>query len=152
MTKSLEEENGISPFLRIHIDPPIVGKARPRFNRRGRVYTPKKTKDFEEKVSQLTLIALHAANRIGPTQLPVLIFGTIIHPIPKSIKNVPDGGWVAKGGHLYPDIDNVIKACLDGMNKIAYLDDSQVCGLRFTRCYAAEGEHPGIYLELYTIG
>jgi Holliday junction resolvase RusA-like endonuclease len=45
----------------------------------------------------------------------------------------------------------VIKACLDGLNGVAYLDDSQVSGLRWTRVYAIEEEQPGIYLELYTV-
>ena len=147
----LEEEENVSPFMRLHIDPPIVGKGRPRMNRRGQIYTPQRTKDFEERVAQLALISLHAENRIGPTQLPVLVFGTILHPRPKSMKK-SSGGWVAKGGSHYPDIDNVIKSTLDGLNGVAFVDDSQVCGLRFTRCYAEPGEHPGIYLELFTIG
>jgi len=148
---NLEDLPAITPFLRLYIDPPIVGKGRPRMNRRGSVYTPQKTKKFEEKVSQLALISLHAENRIGPTTLPVIVFGTIVHPLPKRFKTPPDRGWVAKGGHHYPDIDNVIKACLDGLNGVAYIDDCQVSGLRWTRVYAVGEEKPGIYLELYTV-
>ena len=148
---TLDEVPGIKPFLRLYVAPPIVGKGRPRMNRRGSVYTPQKTKRFEDRVSQLALFALQAENRLGPTSLPVIVFGTVVHPLPKRYKTPPSRGWVAKGGHHYPDLDNVIKACLDGLNGVAYLDDSQVSGLRWTRVYAIEEEQPGIYLELFTV-
>jgi hypothetical protein len=50
---TLDEVPGIKPFLRLYVAPPIVGKGRPRMNRRGSVYTPQKTKRFEDRVSQL---------------------------------------------------------------------------------------------------
>lgn len=35
-----------------------------------------------------------------------------------------------------PDIDNVIKAVLDGLNGVAYADDSQVVALSASKCYS----------------
>ena len=40
-----------------------------------------------------------------------------------------------------PDLDNVIKAVLDGCNGVAYLDDKQIVELNATARYA---ETPGV--------
>jgi Holliday junction resolvase RusA-like endonuclease len=42
------------------------------------------------------------------------------------------------GGRRRVDIDNVAKACLDSLNGIAYLDDSQVVDLHAHKAVAAE--------------
>jgi Holliday junction resolvase RusA-like endonuclease len=36
-----------------------------------------------------------------------------------------------------PDIDNIVKAILDGMNGIVYVDDKQVVDLNLTKVYSA---------------
>ncbi len=35
-----------------------------------------------------------------------------------------------------PDADNIIKIILDGLNKVAFYDDAQVCKLYFEKRYA----------------
>jgi len=37
-----------------------------------------------------------------------------------------------------PDIDNIVKAVLDGMNGIVYLDDKQVVDLHLTKVYSSK--------------
>ena len=39
---------------------------------------------------------------------------------------------------IKPDIDNVAKAVLDGLNGIAFEDDKQVINLRIAKAYANE--------------
>ena len=43
-----------------------------------------------------------------------------------------DSGWTTKK----PDSDNVIKIVLDGLNKVAYHDDAQICKLSFEKRYS----------------
>ena len=43
-----------------------------------------------------------------------------------------NGDWATKK----PDSDNIIKIILDGLNKVAYYDDSQVCKVNFEKKYA----------------
>ena len=40
-----------------------------------------------------------------------------------------DSDWVTKK----PDSDNIIKIVLDGLNKVAYHDDAQICKLSFEK-------------------
>lgn len=41
-----------------------------------------------------------------------------------------------------PDCDNLAKACMDALNRIAWTDDSSICQLYVEKCYAASGETP----------
>lgn len=97
-------------------------KQRPRFSRKsGRSYTPSQTVSFERQVGQIALE--HFPQPIdGPVR--VVVRATF----------VPAKSWSKKktAEHLNrphtqkPDADNVIKAILDGLNRIAFADDSQV--------------------------
>ena len=49
---------------------------------------------------------------------------------------------------LKPDIDNVLKAVLDGLNKIAYSDDTQVIAGSFEKFYS---DNPGVIVEVAEI-
>ena len=83
-----------------------VPKHRPRVNRNGTVYTPQKCRVYEESVGW-------AAKQVfrnpydGPIELQIRIF------------------IASKGGKI-GDLDNYIKSISDGLNHIAYRDDSQV--------------------------
>ena len=43
-----------------------------------------------------------------------------------------NGDWATKK----PDSDNIIKIVLDGLNKVAYHDDAQICKLSFEKRYS----------------
>jgi Holliday junction resolvase RusA-like endonuclease len=101
------------------------GKQRPRATGRGgfaRMYTPKETVSFERVVGQIAL-PLFPAPITGPVRLTV--FATF----------EPAASWSKKkrAQHLHrhhtqkPDTDNILKALKDGLNRIAWVDDSQVC-------------------------
>lgn len=96
-------------------------KQRPRSTRQGRIYTPKETVSFERQVGQIA--AQHFAAPItGPVRLTVIATFE------------PAASWSKRktAEHLHrphtqkPDLDNCLKALKDGMNRIAWVDDSQV--------------------------
>lgn len=47
-----------------------------------------------------------------------------------------------------PDIDNLMKACLDGIRGIVVADDAQIVSLRVAKHYATEDTSPGVYVRL----
>ena len=47
-----------------------------------------------------------------------------------------------------PDLDNLQKSCFDALNGLAYDDDSQIVSVVATKYRAAEGEVPGVTIEL----
>lgn len=114
----------------------IVGKGRPRFTFKGgfaKVYTPKKTKDFEDKIA---LCYRKNSNHKSDKALRLKIFA--YREIPKSTtKKLKQ--WLLEKVFLCtvkPDIDNIIKVVLDALNNVAYNDDIQVCQLVIMREYA----------------
>ena len=98
--------------LKIIIPGKPVAKGRPRFGK-GKVYTPKKTADFENTVAWMAKAAMGSRK---PLEGPVKIH------ITASFKSNKKTWHVNR-----PDADNIEKGILDGLNGIAFLDDSQVC-------------------------
>ncbi len=47
-----------------------------------------------------------------------------------------------------PDCDNLAKSVLDSLNGLAYHDDGQIVVLMVKKYHAAEGETPGVSLQL----
>lgn len=87
-----------------------VPKGRPRFNRsNGRVITPKRTRDYEEHVGWAA-----RSNGVIKMEGDVAV-------------------WLDLAFCRNKDIDNIAKSILDGMNGIAYDDDSQVAFLQVKR-------------------
>jgi len=100
-----------------------VGKGRPRvtvFNGKPRLYTPAKTKAFENLVGFTASFDLEEI--AGPIRVDILAIASR----PKRLMRKKD-----PAGLMYrpvkPDADNVRKAVLDGLS--AFFDDKQVvCG------------------------
>jgi crossover junction endodeoxyribonuclease RusA len=84
----------------------VVPKGRPRLGK-GHVYTPEKTRAYE----QLVAMSFLRARPRGWTK--VGDFDVTLHVHLTSRRS-------------QPDVDNCIKSVLDGMNGIAYADDGQV--------------------------
>lgn len=97
-----------------------VPKQRPR-NGNGHTYTPTKTKDFE------ALVALKYREANGRKIAgPVAVSVTVWYEIPESwTKKRKREEWL-KPHTQKPDLDNVVKSILDGLNKVAWDDDAQV--------------------------
>jgi Holliday junction resolvase RusA-like endonuclease len=116
-----------------------TGKGRPRFAKVGnfvRTYTPQKTEVYENKVA-MSYRSVHSG---PPSEEALLISIQAFFPIPKS--------WNKKKRAEHennpfpvtkkPDIDNIVKAILDGLNTIAYNDDAQVCCIHCSKFYSVE--------------
>jgi len=89
------------------------------------IYTPKETKQAERLFKE-------EAKKYAPTKPlegPLVVYLDFYKLKPKSYaKNVVY--WTKK-----PDIDNMAKLVLDAMNKIFFIDDSQVVELNITKQY-----------------
>ena len=123
-----------------------VAKARPRGfkNKAGqvRMYTPKKSKDFEYAIRQRAE-AIFEKPLTGPISLEVTFF----LPRPKAMtwKKRP---MPAVPNTVRPDLTNFIKSCEDGLNGIAYLDDGQIARLKATKYYHEGGKGPWTQIEI----
>lgn len=113
-----------------------TGKARPRFARRGKkvvVFTPEATANFE------TLVKWSFANEVKleapfDGQVEIEVYSYFAKPkswSKKKMSTVPAPPVLVK-----PDVDNLLKAVLDGLSGVAYLDDRQVWKATVTKEYS----------------
>ena len=115
----------------IHTAP--VSKQRPRLGKGGCVYTPSKTKVFEN------IVALSYGNRPSFDDKYIRIRLKFKFEVPKSYSKKKR--LEAIEGKLRPtkaDIDNYIKAVLDGLNKKAWKDDRYIIGILAEKEYSEE--------------
>ena len=113
-----------------------VTKARPRFNTRtGRAFTDDKTRIFENIVS----LAYGSRHYFDDSYIRVRI--KFKFDIPKSFSKKKRSE--ALEGKIRPtkaDIDNYIKAVLDGLNKRAWKDDRYIYSIEAEKMYAEQSE------------
>lgn len=121
-----------------------VAKARPRLGRGGRVYTPEKTKTWEQ------VIAYSAPRQKYLIKGPIRVDVWIYRPIPKSwsAKKKEHAEWGELRPVVKPDIDNYAKAVFDALNGIIWEDDSQIVECRLYKYYANK---PRIEVEILTL-
>ncbi len=120
------------------------GKARPRFSPHG-VYTPKKTKDYEAMIAEA-----YSEKTKGKCIAYARVEVVARFPIPKYWTKKEKAKAVA--GNITPkkpDVDNILKVVLDGLNGIAYEDDSLVRYASCRKVYAPpEDEEGWLYVEV----
>lgn len=102
-----------------------VPKARPRVAR-GHAYTPQRTKDYEE----LVRIAYKIARG---TKIDGAVYMKI-----RVVYKAPKKSLICHNRTKKPDLDNIAKSIMDGLNGIAYEDDSQVSFLQIEKVYGGE--------------
>lgn len=107
-----------------------IPKARPRATKIGNravMYTPAKTKQFENYVKLVA--AQHAPEELLITALEVRLDFLFHRPksLPKKIR------YHTKK----PDVDNLAKSVLDALEGIIYVNDAQVISLQVTKDYGA---------------
>ena len=123
-----------------------VAKSRPRFNRKtGRTWTPGKTMVYENKVSFAYKELYHDAI---PTGEPIRVSIVAYFSPPKATSKKRLALMLANLIHHVkrPDIDNVVKSVLDGLNKVAWKDDSQIWSLYGEKRYS-EYPHVEVLIE-----
>lgn len=110
-----------------------VGKARPRFRGAGFkviTYTPPATKKYEKGVARI----YKQSAGVLYTEIPLRVRILAKFPIPES--------WSKKNkekalkGEIKPNLDNIAKIILDGLNGVAYTDDKQVTSLEIEKVYS----------------
>ena len=132
------------------VDGEPKAKQRPRVVHTGNAsvaYTPRQTKNYEDWVKCCYI------NQVGRIKLQAPIRATItgIFPIPKSTPKYKRVKMLA-GEILHTkkiDCDNLAKAILDSLNRIAYDDDSGISTLVVDKIY---GEMPRVEITLEEIG
>jgi Holliday junction resolvase RusA-like endonuclease len=126
-------------MLQFHIDAEPVPKGRPKFSKVGgfmRAYTPKKTSDYE------SIVRATAQQAMGPTDLLETALGVYLYirlPIPQSHSKKRKEACLSgqEKPIKKPDIDNLAKSVLDGMNGVIWKDDSQIVSLHVTKVYSS---------------
>ena len=111
------------------------GKGRPRFTKTGRVYTPTETAQYESLVGLSYRNSARGYKFTSPVRVTIKAF----HKPPKKSKKVVED--MLNGRILptkKPDVDNIAKIILDGLNKVAWDDDTQVIEMMVTKRYSDE--------------
>lgn len=119
-----------------------IPKGRPKFVVRGRfatAYTPKQTRDYENKVKVFfknLVMGKVKPHKVSeqyalncPIAEPCWVVLNIFIEKPKSVKR--------KYPTTKPDIDNYVKAIFDSANNILWKDDSQVVSLIVRKNYSS---------------
>ncbi len=123
----------------------ITGKGRPRINSyTGIVYTPSKTKDYEELVEQYFLLKYPKFN-ILETRIKITIIAYFNIPKTTNKKDINLMLENKISPTKKPDIDNIVKIVLDAMNKFAFKDDNQITKLEVEKIY---GKEEKIYIRI----
>lgn len=146
----VESENGaVNRVVSFVVKGLPRGKQRPIFTRKsGRARTPDKTVAYEEEVRWSFLIAKKdqcpwaGEERIVRDRAAASVSIQLYYPVAKSTPR-----WrreLIKKELLLPtrkpDIDNVAKIILDGLNGLAYKDDAQVSFLLAHKNYCSPGD------------
>ena len=122
-----------------------VAQGRPKFARRGRfvtTYDPPKSKSFKETVKWQAIES--GANKElleGPLEV------TLVFSMQR-----PKGHHGKKGLRpsapkyhtVKPDIDNLTKGVIDGLEGICFARDQQIVSMDLTKEYAKEGSSPKV--------
>lgn len=125
----------MSALIEIRMDGTPVGKGRPRFSRAtGHTYTPEKTARFEERLAW-TAQGVMAGRPLLDGPLAVSVFAFM--DIPKSKPKRWREDALANRIHptSKPDADNIAKM-LDALNKVVWVDDSQIVYLAVHKRYS----------------
>ena len=108
-----------------------IGKARPRFGRtrsgKPVTYTPQQTKNYEQEIATTAQCAMTGKLLMeGPLKVEIKAF--FFH-------KKKEGFHVSR-----PDLDNIIKAILDGLNGVVFNDDASVAVLAASKHYVNDEE------------
>ena len=117
-----------------------IGKARPRFVRRGSyvsTYTPKTTAEYEKTVRNAFLEQCkgrYDKEYTGTVKVSIWAFFEPSKSLSKKKKiELLETPYLKK-----PDSDNIGKAILDSLNGVAWKDDSQVSDIDIHKYYSEE--------------
>lgn len=136
-------------MLEVFIPGTPKAKARARVTKSGHAFTPKDTVNYENWVKE-KFLEQHPEHI--PLKGPIRMTAKFYFPRPK--KHYRTGKFsedlradAPKYHSNTPDLDNLIKSITDGLNGIAFKDDSQIFCL--TDCIKGYTDHlPGAVIEI----
>ena len=117
----------------------IVGKQRPRastFGGHARIYTPKETMNYESLV-KFSFLEKYPNFIPYDNESALKVHIQAFKPIPKAYskkkrQQALDGIIRPR---VKPDLDNIAKSILDGLNQVAFVDDKCVVDLHVEQYY-----------------
>lgn len=110
-----------------------VPKARPRFSKYGHVYTTPKTRAYE-KIVKTTAIDNNVPCITTALKIKIMVYKSIPKSFNKEKRRLAESGKILPV--VKPDVDNYVKAVLDGLNGILFLDDKLICDLSVGKRYS----------------
>ena len=125
------------------------GKQRPRFNSRSNtVYTPEETLDYEDyiKAAYRRYYGSAIAFKDELVCVSIKAYMSIPNNMPKYKRELINKDRLLPSRK--PDIDNIVKIILDGLNKFAYTDDKQVAVLMASKHYIKDGDQPRVEISI----
>lgn len=124
-------------------------KGRPRFKvkyNRVLTFTPPKTKQFEQSIAYYYQGAANGYK--FPRGVPITVTIEFGMRMPASTsKKRKEAMLRGEIQHtIKPDVDNLVKAVLDGLNDVAWYDDAQITELHVSKRYV---QSPHIYINIH---
>ena len=120
----------------VSVEGKIQGKGRPRFYN-GHALTPQNTVVYENLI-KLAYKQQDGKLHEGEVRVNVWANFAIPRSYPKKLHALCESGRIRP--IKKPDIDNIAKAVLDGLNGVAYSDDSKVTTICVRKRYVTDVE------------
>jgi len=133
--------------LEFYIPGKPVAQGRPRavaFKGHARVYQPQKSMSYQSIVSTYTYEAMGKAQIAEQIKAPVRLSIEFRYPFPKSMAKYRQRDGMGKP--TKPDLDNLLKAVLDGMS-VLWGDDAQVVEIKAKKTMASAMPGVGVAVE-----
>ena len=128
----------------------VKGKGRPRFVRRGKyvkTYTDDETATYENLI-RLSFIQSGCKPYDNEAQLKAVVKIYITPSKSVSKKKLAEMFEGKIRPTKKPDIDNILKSLFDGLNKVAYQDDTQIIAVECEKFY---GDTERLEVVIYDI-
>ena len=122
------------------------GKGRARATKAGRVYTPAQTVNAEAWVKSCAYEQIGQPLLTTPVSVSIAIEVEVPSSWSKKRRAAALAGETRPTGK--PDLDNCIKLLMDGLNKIAWVDDAQVVRLTAGKRYGAAPQTEVVIAEV----
>jgi Holliday junction resolvase RusA-like endonuclease len=123
-----------------------MSKQRHRSTKKGRMYTPEQTINYENLVKvTYTRVAGDIFWDCEPMKMIILA----VFPIPKSFSKKKINECLS--GKIAPsqkDCDNIAKIVCDGLNQVAYTDDKHVVELYVAKMYTSDPTKVGVHVTI----
>jgi Holliday junction resolvase RusA-like endonuclease len=135
--------------IEIEVSGQPQGKGRPRFTKTGKAYTPAKTREYENRIKAAAWAAMTKAN-VDTTDRPVHVDVIAFMDIPKSWskKKRIEAEFGAFRPTAGSDLDNIVKAALDGIQGVVFADDRLVHSIKARKTFCHPDRGPVLYISV----